>query len=124
MEDRVQHFADLGTMAQEGAQLSVKYLEVEAYMNDLVMAARPRAAAPYLGMVMLNGSRWLVWEFAGKDTLEDVLVRCDDAGSLKPLAEALWYKDYDETDPTCFHKVVNLLARNLVACVVMMAEAG
>jgi hypothetical protein len=32
-------------------------VQVEAYMNDLVMHTCPEAAAPYLGMVMINGSR-------------------------------------------------------------------
>lgn len=44
-------------------------------MNDLVMSTCPEAAAPYLGMVMINGSRWLVWEFIGSDTLEAVLLK-------------------------------------------------
>uniref|UniRef100_A0A6T8K173 Protein kinase domain-containing protein n=2 Tax=Hemiselmis andersenii TaxID=464988 RepID=A0A6T8K173_HEMAN len=124
MEDRIRHFAEIGTIARDCAGLSIKYLEVEAYMNDLVMAARPAAAAPYLGMVMLNGSRWLVWEYAGADTLEDVLVRCDELGSLAPLAKALRYDDFVEGDAGCFQNLVNILARHLVECVIMMSEAG
>ena len=57
MEERVARFAAIGSEGREGLELGVKFLEVEAYMNDLIMDACPQAAAPYLGMVMMNGTR-------------------------------------------------------------------
>ena len=51
-----------------------------------ILQTCPQAAAPYLGVSMVKGTRWLVWQHVGAGTLEEILIECDKKGSLKVLA--------------------------------------
>mmetsp|Transcript_8422 Transcript_8422/g.20674 ORF Transcript_8422/g.20674 Transcript_8422/m.20674 type:complete len:510 (-) Transcript_8422:209-1738(-) len=116
VQQRIEHFQQLSTGDRENAELAYRYLEIEAFMNDLVMNTCPDAAAPYLGVCMVGGVRWLVWEHVGDGTLEEKLVECDLAGSLRPLADAIGLDSYRDDDVQSLSRLVNRLAQMLLQC--------
>jgi serine/threonine protein kinase len=100
-----------------------RYLEVEAYINDVLMALCPEIAPRYLGICNKKGREWLVWEFAGTETLEDILLRCAAEDSLKPLAIALRIENFDGG----VNSVQNLateVAVQLLTCCKALEESG
>jgi len=109
---------------QENALLAYKYLEIEAFMNDLVMQTCPQAAAPYLGVSMVKGTRWLVWQHVGAGTLEEILIECDKKGSLKPLAESIRLKNFVDGDVRSLSRLVNRLAKQLLSCCLALENNG
>jgi len=101
-----------------------QYLQVEAFMNDLVTQLCPDVAAPYIGMCRRGGMRWLVWEYAGEDSLQALLDRSQEQGSLRPLAEALHIADFEDLDEGSLQRVVNEVGRQLLECCRALEAAG
>ena len=100
-----------------------RYLEVEAYINDVLMAFCPEIAPRYLGICNKKGREWLVWEFAGSGTFEDVLLQCASAGSLDPLAAALHFENFDGGLNSIL-SLVTEVASQLLVCCKALEEAG
>ena len=100
-----------------------RYLEVEAYINDDLMALCPEIAPRYLGICNKKGREWLVWEFAGTETLEDILVRCASGNTLKPLASVLRLEDFDG-GVRSVQKLVTEVAVQLLTCCQALEESG
>jgi len=124
MEARIAQFQQLSTGDRENAELAYRYLEIEAFMNDLVMNTCPDAAAPYLGVSIVEGTRWLVWEHVGEGTLEEKLVECDLAGSLQPLAQAIGLGGFVDGDVKSLSRLVNRLATMLLRCCFCLEKNG
>mmetsp|Transcript_51552 Transcript_51552/g.104941 ORF Transcript_51552/g.104941 Transcript_51552/m.104941 type:complete len:623 (-) Transcript_51552:406-2274(-) len=101
-----------------------QYLQVEAFMNDLVKQLCPHVAAPYMGMVRRRGMRWLVWEYAGSDSLQTLLNQCEQIGSLEPLATALHIEDFEDFDGDSLQRLINEVARQLLECCLALEFAG
>jgi hypothetical protein len=89
-------FLKTENVEEEELKRAAEYLDVEAKLNAMVTRACPAIAAPYLGDVLSDGRRWLLWELISRQTLEDVLEDADWVGNVSPLAEALGVSERGE----------------------------
>uniref|UniRef100_A0A7S0ESX5 Protein kinase domain-containing protein n=1 Tax=Hanusia phi TaxID=3032 RepID=A0A7S0ESX5_9CRYP len=113
-----------GLEDEEQRDLAKEYLQVEAYVNDLVSENCPEVAAPYLGKMYKGGKHWLIWKFLQGETLEDILIRCDEIYSLRPLASALGIDDFEDRSLISLRKLVNTVATQLLHCCWKLEKAG
>ncbi|KAJ1493795.1 kinase-like domain-containing protein [Baffinella frigidus] len=103
---------------------SFHYLQMEALMNDLVMKLCPSVAAHYLGQCRRNNTHWLVWEYAGDNTLQSLLEEAVREGSLRPVAEALGVEGFLDHDVASLQTLVNAVALDLLEICVALEAAG
>uniref|UniRef100_A0A7S4JBY6 Protein kinase domain-containing protein n=1 Tax=Guillardia theta TaxID=55529 RepID=A0A7S4JBY6_GUITH len=108
----------------EQQDLAKEYLQVEAYVNDLVKENCPEVAAPYLGKMYKGGKNWLIWKYLQGETLEDILIRCDEIYSLRPLASALGIEDFEDRSILSLRQLVNAVAAQLLQCCYKLEKAG
>jgi len=110
---------------EEREELALGYLNVEAYINDLVMdSVQERIAAPFLGMCDKRGKKWLVFEYLNGTTLEELLIECEECYSLAPLAAALGVKKFFDDDTDSLRRLVNEVADQLLHACVELEHAG
>lgn len=105
---------------------SFQFLQVEAYINDLVQRSCPEIAAPYLGICRKKGGvRWLVWEHVGEGlSLQSYFDQAAKDKSLCALASALRVEAFEDDDPPSLQRLANTVARQLLTCCAKLEQAG
>jgi serine/threonine protein kinase len=102
-----------------------EYLEVEDYVNRIIMDNCPHIAAPFIGDCFQEGRRWLVWHYeTGAQSLSELISQGHTRGSIKGLATSLGVDSFKDNDPESLQLLVAVLGSQLLRLCEHLVEQG